>query len=203
MFKTCLKNGVPIYCVLLVGVISCICFLSISNSTSTVFGWFVNLGTVSFLLTYAVIFITYLRFHAAMKLKRGGPELYHRTPLGMQPYASWFGLSFVVLILVFNGFDVFFPGRFTASRFFTCYFGIFFLVVLFAGWKVVRAAKGDGGAGWGVRTRDVDLLSGKREIDDEEQAFLAVRRVRKEMTNAREEGWWRKGIRRASGFWFT
>jgi len=189
--------------VLLVGVISCICFLSTSNSTSTVFGWFVNLGTVSFLLTYAIIFITHLRFHAAMKLGRGGPELYHRTPLGMQPYASWFGLSFVVLILIFNGFDIFFPGRFTASGFFTCYFGIFFLVVLFAGWKVVRAVRGDGGTGWGVRTRDIDLWSGKKEIDDEEQAFLTARRVKEEMTDAREERWWRKGLRRASGFWFT
>jgi hypothetical protein len=59
---------------------------------------------------------------------------------------------------------------------------------------VVWAVKGDGGARRGVRTRDIDLWSGKRVIDDKEQAFLAAR---EEMTDARGESWWRKGIKRA------
>lgn len=42
-FTRCLKNGVPIYCVLFVLLISLISFLQVSNGTATVLRWFVSI----------------------------------------------------------------------------------------------------------------------------------------------------------------
>ena len=43
VFTRCTKNGVPIYCVLLVQLISLISFLQVSNGSAVVLQWFVNL----------------------------------------------------------------------------------------------------------------------------------------------------------------
>lgn len=46
----CMRNGVPIYCVLTVLLISLISFLEVSNGTATVLRWFVNIACGPFVL---------------------------------------------------------------------------------------------------------------------------------------------------------
>ena len=41
----------------------------------------------------------------------------------MQPYGAWIALVMFVILVLINGFDVFFPGRFSASSFLTAYIG--------------------------------------------------------------------------------
>jgi amino acid permease len=43
IFRKCTRNGVPIYCVLLVLLLSLLSFLQVSNSASVVLNWFVSL----------------------------------------------------------------------------------------------------------------------------------------------------------------
>ena len=49
----CSRNGVPIYCVLVVLLLSLLSFLQVSNGTAVVLQWFVNLVGLSFDVTFS------------------------------------------------------------------------------------------------------------------------------------------------------
>jgi yeast amino acid transporter len=51
----CTRNGVPIYCVLIVLGISLLSFLQLSENSAVVLQWFVNLVTASQLINYSVM----------------------------------------------------------------------------------------------------------------------------------------------------
>jgi len=165
IFKKCLSNGVPIYSL---AAIACISFLNAGNNTFTVLNWFINLSTVSFLITYMITFITYIRFRAAVISQIGTSSLYFRTPLGLQPYASYFGLGFCFLIMFFNGFYIFWPGAFNAVDFISSYFGVFFFIAAYAFWKIFKKASF-------VKAEEADIYSGKQAIDDEEEEWVRER----------------------------
>lgn len=48
VLRRCTRNGVPVYCVAIVLLISLLSFLQVSNGASTVLSWFVNLVSLSF-----------------------------------------------------------------------------------------------------------------------------------------------------------
>lgn len=141
--------------------------ISIASNASANNLRFINLSTVSFLITYIIMFITYLRFRAAVQAQIGLSTLYFRTPLGLQPYVSYIGLSFCSIIIFFNGFYIFWPGAFTAADFISDYFGVAFFIVLFVFWKVYKKTKM-------VDPRYADIHSGKMEIDDEENEWVTA-----------------------------
>lgn len=172
IFKKCLSNGVPIYALAVVAAVSCISFLNATSSTNIVLGWFINLSTVSFLITYMIIFITYIRFRAAVTKQVGLNALYFRTPFGMQPYISYFGFGFAFVIMFFNGFYIFWPGAFNAADFISSYFGLFFFIACFVFWKVYKKTTF-------VKAGEADIFSGKQAIDDEEQEFVAAKSEKK------------------------
>ncbi|ODQ81878.1 hypothetical protein BABINDRAFT_112597 [Babjeviella inositovora NRRL Y-12698] len=129
---TCLPNGSSIYCVGFSILIRCLSYLSVSDTTAVVFNWFVNLATTRLLCIYFVVYLTYFQFHRAFK-EQGFTEAdaYYKAPFNCQPYASYFGCLMVVFSLIFNGFWVLFPGKFTVADLFTCYFcQVFFCDVL-------------------------------------------------------------------------
>jgi len=99
-----------------------------------------------------------------------------------QPYGSWFALVTVAIITFFKGFDTFTP--FNTANFITAYIAlpgitshyschhdkltkgirtVFFF--LWAGYKIYFRTRV-------IPVNEVDLVSGKREIDEEEQAYL-------------------------------
>lgn len=51
----CTRNGVPIYCVIVVLAISLLSFLQLSENSAVVLQWFVNLVTASQLINYSVM----------------------------------------------------------------------------------------------------------------------------------------------------
>ena len=61
------RNGVPIYTVIVVLMISLLAFLQVSNNSAKVLNWFVSLVTASQLINFSVMCFTYLRFYAACK----------------------------------------------------------------------------------------------------------------------------------------
>lgn len=61
----CTRNGVPIYCVGIVLLISLLSFLQVSNNASVVLQWFVNLVTASQLINFSVMAYTFIRFMKA------------------------------------------------------------------------------------------------------------------------------------------
>lgn len=169
IFKRCLGNGVPVYALAATAAVSCLAFLNTTNKTNTVLNWFINLSSVSFLITYMIIFITHIRFRAAVHEQIGLESLYFRMPLtNVRPYVCYFGFAFAAIILFFNGFYIFWPGAFNAADFISAYFGVFFFIVVYAGSKIYFRSSF-------VKASEANLFAGKQEIDEKEAEFIAIK----------------------------
>ncbi|CAH6719802.1 probable lysine/arginine permease Can2p [[Candida] jaroonii] len=162
-FSKCLSNGCPIYTVIFSILIACISYLGVSNSTGLVFNWLVNLSTTGILLTYTCIWWCYFKYKKAFKAQGFDYETdsYYKPSFFVHPYMTYLSFFLIIIILIFNGFWVFFPGNFTVADLFTSYFAPIFAVCLFTFWKFFKKTK--------FRTDlEADLLTGKQHIDDEE-----------------------------------
>lgn len=156
-FSWCTKAGVPVYAVGAVSLVNCITFLVSSNSAVEVFFWFVDLTTTALVMTYTLMLVAYVGFYHARQAQGMDPAtLPYRAPWA--PYSAYFALALGVLMLLFVGYDGFAP--FDARGFITNYFGLAWGVFMFALWKVVKRTRF-------IPSRDVDLISGKKECDDE------------------------------------
>lgn len=101
------KSGLPLYCVLFTALFSPLTYLSVSSGPNQIFLWFQSLTTMATLLTWVSICIAYLHFHQV--LKHHGIDrqsLVFRAPF--QPYGTWMALAFFLIIIIFNGFAVFY-----------------------------------------------------------------------------------------------
>ncbi|KAJ9502854.1 hypothetical protein H2202_001976 [Exophiala xenobiotica] len=151
------RFGVPYACVAATSLLSLLVYLNVRSRSADVFFWISNLSAVSTLIVWASICITYLRFHYA--LKHNGiarSSLPYKSPL--QPFLAYFAICFCITVAIFNGFDCFFPGRFSAKSFIPPYIDIPIFASLFLGYKIVKRTRF-------VRLKDMDLWSGKAEID--------------------------------------
>ncbi|KAF5002732.1 hypothetical protein FGRMN_129 [Fusarium graminum] len=156
----CTKSGVPIYCVAVVFLISCITFLVASNSAIEVFFWFVDLTTTAFIATYTFMLLTYIGFYRARKAQGlTDDKLYYVAPF--TPYTPIMALAIGCTAIFFVGFDVFSP--FNTRGFVTCYFAVAFIVVMYVIGKIKYLRQGKG---W-VKPENADLVTGKAEIDEE------------------------------------
>ncbi|KAI1335936.1 amino acid permease/ SLC12A domain-containing protein [Xylariaceae sp. FL0016] len=114
-------------------------YLSLGSSSSTVFGWFVNITTIAGLLGWAVICVTYLRFFYGLRAQGiSRDRLPYKSPL--QPGMAWATLGALTLIILFSGYSVFIGGNWSVSSFLTYYIDI----AIFAR-KWLPLAKRDGG----------------------------------------------------------
>ncbi|BFZ62076.1 amino acid transporter [Saitoella coloradoensis] len=158
------KRGVPIYALALSSSFCLLAFLNVSNSSATVFKYFVNLVTIFGILTWISILVTHLFFMKAVTAQ--GLDRHRDLPYAapFAPYSTWAALIFCCLICIFKGFDTI-AGGFNKTSFITSYIGIpVFLIFLF-GYKIAMKSKR-------VRAEEADLVSGKAEIDQDEQDFL-------------------------------
>ncbi|KIJ69454.1 hypothetical protein HYDPIDRAFT_179263 [Hydnomerulius pinastri MD-312] len=154
--------GVPWTCVIPVTICCCMTFLNISSSSSAVFAYFVNLLSAFGALTWMAISYTHIRFMGALKAQGISRDtLPYKAPL--QPYGSWFALVSTAVITLFKGFDTFMP--FTPKLFVTAYLPIPVFFLLWLGYKLYFGTRL-------IPLEKVDLVSGKREIDEEEERFL-------------------------------
>ena len=116
LLTTCTKQGVPVYCVIVVLLFALLAFLQVSSSSAVVLNWLVSLVTASQLLNFATICVTYLCFFRALKVQ--GID---RATL---PYRAWYmpHLAYypivATLIMVFvGGYTVFLPGKWDVPSF--------------------------------------------------------------------------------------
>jgi amino acid transporter len=153
----CTKAGVPVYCVAVVSLVTCITFLVTANSAVEVFNWFVDLTTTGLIATYTIMILIFIFWHRARKYQNlPDSALPYVAPL--QPYWAYFGLAVGLVALLFIGFDSFAP--FKIKGFVTGYFCIPYTTILYFGWKIWKKTKL-------VDPRTADLISGKAEVDDE------------------------------------
>lgn len=158
LFTRTNRKGVPYVAVVATWSVGLLSYLNVSNNGAVVFGWFMNICTVSGFIAWIFILITYLRFRKAMIYRGLLDTLPFRTPL--QPYLSYFVLVLLILLSLTNGFYVFFPGQWSASNFLAAYITIPIILGLYAGhklWFRTRFAR---------RIEDIDVTTGVREMDE-------------------------------------
>ncbi|CZT21820.1 probable amino acid transporters [Ramularia collo-cygni] len=151
------KFDVPYACVAATSLISLIAYLNVSNASAEVFFWFSNLSAVSTLIVWCSICVTYLRFYYGLE-QNGIPRTSLPWKAPLQPFLAYFGTCFCTVIALFNGFDAFFPGKFSAKSFVPPYIDIPIFLALVFGYKLIKKTKL-------VRLDNMDLWSGKAEID--------------------------------------
>ncbi|PMD48210.1 putative proline-specific permease [Hyaloscypha variabilis F] len=123
LFTKCTAQGVPYMAVLASALFSPLAYLNCANSGSVVFAWFVNLTNTSGFISWICCSIVYIRFRRAVSAQNlPRDELPYRSKV--QPVGAWIAMVAFTILTLINGFDVFFPGRFTASSFLTAYVGI-------------------------------------------------------------------------------
>ena len=64
-------------------------------------------------------------------------KLLYYSPL--QPWLSYWGIFWITIFILINGFDVFFG--FTAAGFLTAYINVPLFIALYVGWKVVKRTR--------------------------------------------------------------
>ncbi|KAF2754467.1 hypothetical protein EJ05DRAFT_443227 [Pseudovirgaria hyperparasitica] len=98
-------------------------YLSLGSNSSVVFGWFVNITTISSLISWVVVSVTFLRFYYAMRAQGiSRARLFYRSPF--QPFMAWATLGTLVVVVLTSGYSVFFPGRWSTSVFLTTYINL-------------------------------------------------------------------------------
>ena len=160
--RKCTKKGLPIWCVGITALFALLGYLNQGGDTAVkAFLWLYNISTITGLITWWVILLSYLRFYYGLKRQGLSRESFpYKAPF--QPYASWVGLIFFSLIILFNGFTVFLANNWNTSTFFTAYITIPIFLVCWAGWKIWHKTKF-------IRLDEIDFVTGRRELDELEE----------------------------------
>jgi amino acid transporter len=161
----CTKSGVPIYCVVIVLLLSLLSFLQVSNNAAVVLQWFVNLVTASQLINFSVMCYTYIRFRNAYLKQYGNNDFLPYKPLLPQPYAAWYGLVGCFIMTFVGGYTVFIDDNWDVPTFLFSYTMIGVFPVLFIGWKFLKRTK------W-MKPEEVDLRKDVAEIEEYTREFV-------------------------------
>ena len=174
--RKCTKEGLPIWCVFVTCAVLLVVFyyqstdvsgsalagllayLNINKNGSLVFRWLSHLTSIMGLVTWDMILITYVRFYQG--LEHHGvhrDELPYKAPF--QPYASYFGILFINLIILFNGFQVFLSKSWNVDNFITAYVCLPIFLGFYLFWKFTQCSKF-------VHVSDMDFTTGRRELHE-------------------------------------
>jgi amino acid transporter len=176
MFAKTNERGIPVNSLAVSGLLACLAFMNVSDDSKTIFGYFSNLTTIFGILTWISILVAHIYFVRAREAqgiyKR---DMVYTAPLGV--YGTWVALGMCIVITIFKNFDVFVHDstrkhspNFDYTTFITAYLGIPLYLGLIFGYKFVRRSRA-------ADPRDVDLHTGKAEIDKMEEEFLAKQRA--------------------------
>jgi yeast amino acid transporter len=179
IFRRCTRNGVPIYCVGLVLLISLLSFLQVSNDAAVVLNWFVSLVslitsrvlsfadltqvTASQLINFSVMTFTFLKWKKACDVQGFDRKALPHTSF-WQPYTAYYALVGTTIMAFVGGYTVFLDGFWDVPNFLFSYLMIAVFPILFFGWKFLKKTK------W-RKPEEVDLAP--RELLDEIEAYEA------------------------------
>ncbi|KAL2137298.1 hypothetical protein VTI74DRAFT_5029 [Chaetomium olivicolor] len=158
IFAKTTRRGVPYAAVLVTWAIGLLAYLNVSQNGARVFGWFMNISTISGYIAWIVVLITYLRFRTAMTCQGLMDTLPFKT-VG-QPYAAWATLVVIILLTLTNGFQIFVPSRWNYQDFLAAYITIPIFLVLYLGHKLFFRTP------LAKKPHEVDVLTGKKEMDE-------------------------------------
>ena len=148
------RYGTPYIAVGFCSILGLLGFLNLSSNGETVFNWLLNISATSCFVAWAIISLSHIRFIkilAAQGIDR--MTLPYVAPL--QPYLSYYGMIFTLIILITNGFTVFI--EWDTADFFTCYISLLLFIVLYAGYKIFSRSKI-------VPLHEADIVKGRSDI---------------------------------------
>lgn len=131
-------QGTPYVACAVTSAVGFLGFMNLSANGSDVFDWLLNITAIAGFISWACISVCHLRFMRALKAQGlSRDDLPYKAPF--QPFLTWYGLIFCVLILLTNGFTVFI--EWDTTGFFTAYASLILFIVMFVGHKTVYRTK--------------------------------------------------------------
>lgn len=155
IFKTCNRWGVPYLAVASSSLFSLLAYLSVGSSSAVVFDWLINFTNESGFISWICCIIIFFRYRKVIRVQGIEPPYTAR----IQPYGAYFAMAFTCLLLLINGFTVFFPSEWSVSGFFTTYIGIPAFLLLYLGHRIFYWSDP-----WCWRAEDVDMQTGLQEV---------------------------------------
>jgi amino acid transporter len=192
IFKKTNKDGVPIYALGMSASFCLLAFMNVSDDSTKVFGYFVNLTTIFGLLSWISILTTHIFWCRAKKAQGLSNEaLPYVAPFGM--WGSVGALAMCILIALTKNYDVFVRDKESGKimggekykTFITGYLGIPVYLILIFGHKFITKSRG-------IKPHEVDFYTGKDVIDREEEEFLAAQAAKREAEGPNRGGWFYK-----------
>lgn len=179
--------GVPLFGIVLSFLFCCLAFMTTSDASSEVFVYFVNVVSLTGLITWACILVFHIRFMKALKVQGIDrmTALNYRSPF--QPYGSYFSLVICVLIIFIKNFTVFLGHKdFPYKTFITGYIVLPFFVIMFVGFKLIKKTKF-------VPLHEIDLETFRDVVDAEEKVMAEKeeeeRAIREAQGNPKDVKW--------------
>jgi amino acid transporter len=162
--RKCTKNGVPIYCFLIVMIFPFLSFLQLSDASAKVLTWLTNIITAGGVINFIVMCVTYLCFYRACKAQGLDRKSLPYTGY-LQPYGTIVALVILTCVVCVYGYSTFLPGMFTIEGLFTYYTMVFVAPITFTFWKLFKKTK------W-LKPHEVDLVWDAPTIDIYEASFI-------------------------------
>lgn len=155
-FTRTTQGGVPFYCVAFTAAFGLLGFLNESANGGEVFDWLLNITGVAGFISWACINVSHIAFMRALKARGASRDALPYKAM-WQPFFSWYGLFFNILIILTQGFTAFIPWN--TSNFFVAYVSLILFAVLYAGHKIIYRQPF-------VNPIEADLDTGRKEVDD-------------------------------------
>lgn len=156
--RICTKSGLPIYCLCVTALFGPLAYMNLANNAATVFNYLSALSSVTGLITWGVILLTYIRFYHGCK-RQGIDRSTFPFVAPFQPYASYAGLFMICLITFFCGYGVFLDNSWSTATFLTDYIPVWVFILFVAFWKLYKKTH------W-VSLDEMDFDTGRRELDE-------------------------------------
>lgn len=163
------NGGVPYFAVAFTAACGLLGFLNESASGAEIFDWLINIIGVAGFISWTCINISHVAFMRAMRVQNVSRDVLPYKSI-CQPWLSWYGIIFNVIIILTQGFTSFMPWN--TSDFFVAYVSVILFVVLYAGHKLYTRSKF-------VNPLEVDLTVGRKMLEElyvEEQASVPLRK---------------------------
>lgn len=185
------RMGVPYYGILLGFLFCLLAFMTVSSSSADIFTYFVNVVSLTGLITWACILFLHMRFMKALKAQGFSRkhDLAFRSPF--QPFGTYFSFCICVLLILVKNFNVFLGNDFPYKTFITGYIVLPVFIIMLFGYKFWFKTKL-------IPPSQVDLNTFRDVVDAEEEQFQAKdaeeKAIREALGVGRDAQWWYERI---------
>jgi amino acid transporter len=158
------RQGWPVFSIIVASLFGLIAYVAVSNQQLVIFDWLIAIVGLSSIFTWGSICLAHIRFRKVWRVQGHGlDKLAFRSQAGI--IGSWVGLIFNVLVLAAQFWTGFAPigyqGMTASARvnnFFQAYLAAPVVISFYIAYKFQFKTKI-------MRTRDMDLHSGRRDLD--------------------------------------